>query len=287
MKSVIKIKWVEKDVLGFQKGLTLIELLIFVSVGMLLFFSILKIYLGSQQSIILQNDLYTIQENAQTAISILNHNLHQAGHIGCAKLSADFRVIPYSSYALNIKNKLFSTTQNEVTVNYAGYPNTTLTQPMQVKVLLYVGDDIHFSPGEVMFISNCIHAEVFVAAKVIHEEGKQRIIPAAPLHDLYGLDAEVSPLISNRFFIAKSGRQYANGRDIYSLFLQDIKFKKIELVPGIQRMNISYTILQNGIFKEVSWTEIKDWSAVVGVAIDLDVDAPSIQKTWHLYAALI
>jgi type IV pilus assembly protein PilW len=261
-------------------GLMLIELLAACAISLLLLGGLLTIYLNSVRVSALQAALYEAQDQARSAIDILNSDIHRAGQIGCAKLTADFSLLAYPPYSITPRNKLFSQNEHEITVRYADYPPAVLLETMNNPALLYVSKNKNFKPGEIAIIADCSHAELFKIAAVHSLHNSWRIVPEVPLHELYAVNAEVSRLVVNRYFVA------ATRHGSMALYAQDVTGRHMELVEGIKKMKIYYSIEQGGKVNDVAVSEVGDWSKVVGVGIDLEVEHASIKKTWHSYAAL-
>lgn len=70
-----------------QKGLTLVELMIAVTLGIFITGGIIQLFVNSKQSYRVQENLSRLQENARFAISFLNHDIRMAGNMGCVASS--------------------------------------------------------------------------------------------------------------------------------------------------------------------------------------------------------
>lgn len=257
-----------------HSGFGLIELMIAVTIGLLLLSMILQIYLTNLNSYRLQLALNQVQQNAKTAIDILNTEIHQAGYIGCAHLTYDFPIFSYPPYTLMSHNKISSQKVDEITIRRADFPAAVLIEPMQDTSILSVSHHVRFSSGDILIISNCNQAEIFEVKEIKSFQGGQKIISHYPLHHQYEQQTEVSRFVINTYFIANTHRRYANGKPIYSLFVKDINQRKSELIEGIQQMRIRYLINHD------------EASSVAGVSIDFNVVSQSLNKVWHLYAAM-
>ncbi|RDI48811.1 PilW family protein [Aquicella lusitana] len=264
-------------------GVTLVELLVVMTLGMLLISFLLSIYLASQRSYHIQTALGQIQDNAKTAVAILQTDIRKAGYIGCARLSKDFNAI-YSSYSITPQTRLTGHTA-EITVRYMGTPIVTVKKSKDSSTLV-ASNESNFSSGDVLMISDCNHVEMFRVKAVSRSNASQTIMTAQPLQNHYDGNAEIGRVEINRYFIARTNRKNPDGSFIYALFLTDVKQHKIELVENIRDMRVLYSILQGNKITEVSSEKIEDWSKVTGVAIELDVTAPPVKVTWHLYVSL-
>jgi len=267
-------------------GLVLVEVMISLSIGLLLISLLMGIYLACQQSLKLETALNNIQANAKDAAAILTMEVHQAGNIGCARLTNDFPITPYQQYQLNAENKIVGNAYSELTLRHAEYPNVFLTSSMQDNHKIITSKNIQFDPGEILLISSCERAEIFVSGEVKQRNGMQEITLISPLHHKYEKYAEVSRLLINKFYIAKTRRKYMDGSAIYALFVENSHHQNMELVAGVDQMEMKYTQQKAGRLQEVSAGEVGDWSQVLGVAMDFKLHAPPLKKSWHVYAAL-
>ena len=99
------------------------------------------------------------------------------------------------------------------------------------------------------------------------------------------------PDITN-YFIEKTTRKDQMGMPIYALYRQDTTsrpFKKIELVEGVNAMEIKYAVFENHQLVEYPIDKITDWFNVKGVSIKLlwsSFDKIHLEKTEYVYAAL-
>lgn len=249
-----------------QQGLTLIELMIALALGLLLLRILMGIYLSSQQSTHLQAALNQIEHNATIALSIIQTDISRAGQIGCARLSQDFPLVSYPPYSLTVENKLILSGSHQLTVRYADYPANTLLAAMQNDSRLIVSNEVAFKPGEIVVISDCRKAEIFKIEAVSENHGVQIIIPSSSLHYLFQKDAEISRLIVNSYYLAATKRKQINGTPIYALFRDSLNQQHEELVEGIDEMNFQ--------------------AEPHGIAIKLNVSALAFKKDWYGYALL-
>ena len=66
-----------------QTGLSLIELMIAMALGLILTLGVVQIFLGSSQTYRLEDSLGKVQENIRFSLGTLQHNARMAGHFGC------------------------------------------------------------------------------------------------------------------------------------------------------------------------------------------------------------
>lgn len=268
-----------------ESGITLIELLITMFISALVLAVLMEMYLTCMRSFNLQNALYHLQNTAKEAAFIFATEFKKTGNIGCAHLSTDFPVTSYKQYTLTTRNKIIGN-DSSLTFRYAEYPHATLRQSMHEYGKLYANQTVKFGKGDILIISNCARAEIFEVSQVKLSRGKQLITSLLPLHDLYEKDAEISLFNINKYYVNKTNRNDRHGYPIYSLFIENNRYGKSELIADIHKMQLSYTIEQSGQLKEVNAKEISNWADVKGVAVDLELVAFPFKKTWHFYSAL-
>lgn len=68
----------------FQAGLSLIEIMVALVIGLILTAGIIQLFVGSKQTYRFQEALSRVQENGRFAIEALNRDLRMAGNMGCA-----------------------------------------------------------------------------------------------------------------------------------------------------------------------------------------------------------
>ncbi len=66
-----------------QRGLSLIELMIAIPLGLLLMFAVLQVFSGSVQGVNLQHAYSRVQENGRMSLQLLSRDIRGAGFLGC------------------------------------------------------------------------------------------------------------------------------------------------------------------------------------------------------------
>lgn len=257
-----------------------------VTLSLLLLSFLMGIYLATQKSYRLQEDLNAVQENARTAIEILDTDIKQAGYLGCPRLAPDFPIISNLPFTLSTQNKLSGKKLDLITTRHAGLEHATLIESMQDDLIFFTTNKPRYSPGDILIISDCKSAEIFQAENIFMKKGIQEIISTQPLHKQYEKNSEVSRFEMNSYYVGKTNRRRVDGIAIFALYREDSRQYRSEVVEGVDKMQIHYTINQQGTIADITADEVSDWSKVVGVAVDLEVSAGSLHKTWHSYISL-
>ncbi len=76
-----------------QKGLSLIELMISITLGLMLMLGVLNVFLGSKGAFVSQQAISRIQESGRFAIDYMNKEIRMAGFLGCASNVDDSKII--------------------------------------------------------------------------------------------------------------------------------------------------------------------------------------------------
>lgn len=64
-----------------QRGFTLVEVMVAITLSLILMVGVGQIYLSSKESFRIQNELAQIQENQRIAVQFLQHDIRQAGYV--------------------------------------------------------------------------------------------------------------------------------------------------------------------------------------------------------------
>jgi hypothetical protein len=68
--------------------------------------------------------------------------------------------------------------------------------------------------------------------------------------------------------------------------VRDIHRHQVSLINGIDKMTIRYAVNQDGMIIDVPASEVRDWSQIKGVNIDMILSKHHIRKTWHAFISL-
>lgn len=283
-----------------QQGLSLIELLIALTLGIFLVFGVIEVYVSSKQTYRSQDSLSRLQENARFALDTLVSDVRRSGYAGCSLISdsnLDITVAPditpYSAETsfygyqnmgaktwdpilptelTNAFNGLILTDDTDIfTVQSAGACATALTTSM-----VNATDDIiidtsscSFSPNDVIMISDCDSADI---ART-NGTTATTLLLAQNLSKAYTTTnyAEVLTVKSATYFIADD-----NG--IPSLYVLDnnqsapTTTNPLALIEGVENMQIQYGIdnTDDGVPNEYKNAPTgTEWNNVVSTRISL------------------
>lgn len=68
---------------GLQRGLSLVEIMVAMVIGLVLTAGVIQLFIGSKQTYRFQDAASRVQENARFAIEALNFDIRMAGNLGC------------------------------------------------------------------------------------------------------------------------------------------------------------------------------------------------------------
>jgi type IV pilus assembly protein PilW len=265
-----------------EKGFSLIEFLIAMTIGVLLLSGLIEWFLHCQNSFMLQTAWINLKNNGKLAAAIMQADIKQAGYIGCAKLTSDFPIYA-ASYPPIASLKLLGG-ERDITIMHAKYPPIPILSIQKNQVIVPVS--AHIQVGDVMLVSDCEKAELIIIKNHIKKGPLQIIFIQTPLHFSFNAKAELSRWEVNHFFIAKTARHHSDGSPIFALFKQGIKQEKTELVEDILQMNIIYLERVNGLIQEKHADQVEHWEEVIGVTIDYLVMSQGLQRHWPMTATL-
>ena len=118
-----------------QRGLTLVELMIAMLLGLFLLGGLLQIFISSKQTNRMQEGLSRLQENGRFAMDFMTRDIRLAGFMGCSNRSMiDLLLLPHYQPSL-ISQLIFYTTSIlrfralKPFQQQHGYPPWSLTSP--------------------------------------------------------------------------------------------------------------------------------------------------------------
>lgn len=210
------------------QGFTLLEVLLAVSLSLLLLGALTRLYLSMKKTCEYQRMVNTHIDAANNVSAILSGELNIAGHIGCAQLSDQFRVEPWSGYSLTTDNYIVADAANLV-VRYQQFPGVSLLSDTAGRGIMIADSSDRYARGQVLIISDCRHAEIFKVAGVEIKDDVQTLVADHVLRYQYERYAEIAPLVSHHYFVARSRQG-----DGFSLFMEDLNGDQVEIVNGVE-----------------------------------------------------
>ena len=290
-----------------QRGISLIELMVALVVGVILVGGIVQIYAANKQTYRVDDASARLQENARYAMALLARDIRMAGYQGCA---GQARILvntlnDTSSFLYNFDQAIegFEATgagtwsptldggitsplggRDVITIRavfdsgvaITGQPSNSgdCTSAASHTADLKVSDASAFNPGDIVIAGNCSRASIFqitnvnAGSNVVHNTGGS-VTPGNATRDLGACYAGNGELakITTRTFYLRN-----NPDGLPSLYRKDGNASAEELVEGVEDMQILYGIDTDGdgaANQFVRANNVSDWSQVTSVRIGL------------------
>ena len=278
-----------------QRGFSLVEMMIAITIGFIIVGAIGYLYLGSRQSFRTTDAMSRIQENARYALQTMAHDVRMAGYVGCGNLqSGGLKVTTIANGAptMNATNALLGFDSGAGAAIYGGITRpagdviqvfaafgggvnlTGNLDPSNANAQVGPGNPYGFKQGDVLTVTNCINADVF---KVSNAPGSSGLVTLTygsgsnssnRVSGTYGPDAFVMKTDQYTYFI---GTNPSGGRSLYRSTLND---GTVELADNVWDMQVVYGYDSNGSTIDTadiyySAGNVPDWTRVVSARISL------------------
>lgn len=284
-----------------QTGLSLVELMIAITLGLVLMAGVVQMFVSSKTVYTTQQNLTRIQETGRLAIEFLSRDLRMAGNMGCFRedtvnntkklynssfaisgLYGNFKefVRGYSNESiLNAVEKTYigKTTNpntNLLTVRYANpipriinAPNTNTT------LQTYTSDQVDASNcveglcvGDAAVVSTCFKARLFKVS-ALSSSGNNLTVSHADNWDIANLplnsysSGELLRMNAATYFIANG----VSGAP--SLWLKLNEKPAVEILEGVESVVYKFATYDNRNYRTANLVDINDWVKVVSVRI--------------------
>lgn len=267
-----------------QAGLTLVELMVAMVLGLVVLGGVLGIVLGSSQNYRTSEALSEIQESTRTAFELMARDIRQAGDVGCGRASTRDMDIPggnwwqtwrgLEGYAGGAGDPAISAS----TVAHAAGDTLHVQGPVgngfAVTNHAPASDTItapgaNLAPGDILIACDFINSLLLQAAggtngnTIIYDSTGRSIRQLRQ-------NAFVAPFTTTAWFVGNNGRPAEGGR---SLYRKTNDATAEEIVAGISDMQLRYR--QGNAPNFVSAGNVTDWLQVNAVEITLSSDSAS------------
>lgn len=280
-----------------QRGVTLIELMIALTLGLFLLAGVVAIYLGDKKTYQYSQSLARMQENGRIATEWLSRDLRMAGFIGCGRLSE----IKPENTDLTLEKSLVGWHMDQTTSSLSlpklsaeriKNSDMVLMQMADAQTVKIISAHAHtikfaekprFKVNTSLLISDCQQAEKFNFGNV-------------DLKYEYQKDAEVGELHKIIYYVANTGRKNKAGQFINALYRQDLNAsigKSSELVEGIESLQVQYGIKGANNLPHYFFADaVSNWGKVRNIKINLllssieNLEGKRLLRSWSFIVAL-
>ena len=281
-----------------HQGFTLVEIMIALLLGVFMTAGIGNIYVGSNETGRLQENLSRIQENGRFALDYLAQEIRPAGFQGCPNLSAvspvnviknfpssfDFQSAmkgyEYDGSTLSGYTPAANVVSNTdiITIQRGGGCNASVSLSLDNNDdVIEVSDNCGFEANDFLVISDCQTTDIVAASSISNGSGAQEIAhgasvnTTADLSKLYDTKAEVFRIYSREFYIKN------NADGIPALYQREVKEvgdiaspNEEELIDGVEDMKLTYGVKNtNNTYAYLSASAVTNWEQVKSVRIHL------------------
>lgn len=291
-----------------SRGLSLVELMIAVTLGMIVLLAVGEVYLSSSRTYRAQDALSRLQENARYALETLSYDIRMAGQVGCSyDKSQSVNVLADTSYADIFGQPLRGIKDGDaVPAPFTAVPltgdairtarsdeaETTIQSHVPASATFHFAEPTTISKEDIVVVTDCNTAAVFQASNpvtpddtLVHNTGAV-VTPGNCTKDLgpkpvatgacntatekeFGKGSKIFKMVSTLYYIAANP---AGEPALYRQRLVKGVPETEELVEGVQDMRISYGLDTNGdrsVDSTVATSGVVDWDQVQTVQVSL------------------
>ncbi len=264
-----------------QRGLSLVELLIAMTLGVLLAVALVQSYLASRGVFGMQDSVSRLQEGGRFALGYVSEDVRMAGFVGCPSIDRVFFFSDHASSGFDSDTIIRS--QNNVAAGNArgAIPGSDVLiirkavgegRPVMAAsgsgddAELQVGGGAAVAEGTLLIVSNCISTDIFSTVGNSSTSGTPptTTVTANRLTDTYGIDAEVFGYEVIEYFVADTGR---GTRALFVDRSGDVQ----ELVEGVENLQIEFGLDSSGNDRAADSYDAAptNWNQVVSVRINM------------------
>lgn len=280
-----------------QQGLTLIEMMVAMTLGIILLGGMGTVMLSSKSTYRINEAMSQVQENARYAFQLLSRDIRMAGYRGCVgdNASTDNVLSKATEFLWKLDQSLEGFEATNASVWDPALPSG-ITSPLgardvivirgiegaNIRVISHVSEsadlivaaDSGIETGNTVLVSNCQGSTIFQVTGVSDASG-QKIIEHAGGTGEPNVTTALGRQFTGGEMVQISTRSYyirTNPRGIPSLYSRRGEAPAEELVEGIENMQIQYgedTNEDRTIDTYRAASEVTNWNAVVSVRINL------------------
>jgi type IV pilus assembly protein PilW len=281
-----------------QAGVSLVEIMVALTVGLVLIAGVGQIYLSSKQTYRVQDAQSRLQENARYALELLQRDVREAGYLGCRSITsitpnviANPPIIPLTTSTTVTGNEATGSTwspgsapadtvagTDTITIQSGGSCGGHLVGNMtavNANIQIDAANSCNLTAGDAFVISDCTNADIARASSVSNGTTIETIAHANNvntanfLSKAYQSDAELLKFTSYTYFI----RNGASGQPaLWRVENSAAVSNPEELVEGVENMQVWYgedTDNDGTPNRYVPANSVTNWGSILSVRIQL------------------
>ncbi|MFT5084486.1 MAG: type IV pilus assembly protein PilW [Lentisphaeria bacterium] len=277
---------------GKQGGVTLVELLIAMTLGLFLIAGVVEVLIISRVSYSNQDALSELQENSRFAMDFITRDLRAAGYAGCSQVGTYDINTTVSNYNYSRKEAIqgyentggaawdpsvlpatggsitgLAGDSDVVSIRSAGQCGAVLTADTSPGTSsMSLDNTCGFDSGDVVMIADCENVDIFQVTSA-----STTTVGHPPLNNTYRISTggELRSFVYNSYYIA-------NDNGTPSLYLRDnLTGTANALVPGVENLQVEFGVaagsdgLPNSYKTAKEVSDNNEWDWVVAVRLTL------------------
>lgn len=282
-----------------QHGISMVELMVGLTIGLLLLGGLLQLFIGSKSSYTTMTGVSRVQEGGRISIERMKYNLRMAGNIGCSNLNA---LTPHNVSGNAFFNNITAVQGSDnltggtpgtdpvdgtdtLTLTYARPSDTELNGDMTAKTadIPISGNPDKLAANDYLLITDCENGDFLQATGVSTSTISHSVSLTKPYLD----NSLVASMQSITYSVIDTGRTDRHGNPVLSLFETPLTGAAVEIVNGVEDLQITYGVDTTGdgavdVYQTASG--VTNWANVVSVRIQLlaatDEDIGSLKRPY-------
>jgi len=270
---VISLQKINSKILSRQRGVSIIELIVAMGLGLFLLFALVEILINGKQSFGSANNLSRLQENGRVAIDLLVSDLKRAGYVGgnsnVPQISGSTPpVLPTlncpptnTNWGLMIEQPIFGI--NDTRNGYGCIPAASYLRG-DILVVRHAAPWVEtgaLDAGRLYLRSSLFSGRTFIGSAGAAGNAQ---------NDISETPNSVRELQAHAYFVGPSGRT-CNGVAVPSLFRVSLSATGLPvinvLLPGVENFQVQYGINNQYLNANNADIALADWPDVVTVRI--------------------
>ena len=293
---------------GPIRGLSLVELMVGLALGLFVIGVMSAVYLGSRNTFVAQESGSRLQENGRFVMDTIANDLRMSGFRGClgsdvvdntlntpTALLYNFGLPIWGSHntgtawlpALSTPaDGLAALADGDVLVvrRPAGIGWSLIGEMANTSAALTITPTTGFAQGDLLMLADCANAAVLQATNatpgadgsVAHVTGAGGVVPGVARNALvrtFANDARIWRMQTKIYYLAASGRR--SGQVALWLYVNPVYdggSQRSELVTGVERLALTYGVDTDGDFAADRFQradQVSNWAQVVGARVEL------------------